>query len=108
MVKLLDQEVYIDKQCLFDILLSLPQQHGYVDWGHDYGGLLCAQRDDRLLLPGEGLILGGLDYDNMIQASIGSSIYSFDPLVVPKLLEMRTSRLISPNNGDIARSFIVR
>ncbi|KAF2808301.1 uncharacterized protein BDZ99DRAFT_391143 [Mytilinidion resinicola] len=103
MVKLLDQED-MDKRCLFDILLSLPQQQGYLDWGHDYGRLLCTQVDVSLLLPGEERVLGGLDYDNMPRTSTGLPVYTFDPLAIPDLLALRSSCLKSVDHEATARN----
>jgi hypothetical protein len=103
MVTLLDQED-MDMRCLFDILLSLPQQQGYLDWGHDYGRLLRTQVDVSLLLPGEERVLGGLDYENMPRTSTGLPVYTFDPLAVPDLLALSSSCLTSVDQEATARS----
>ncbi|PVH94892.1 hypothetical protein DM02DRAFT_618273 [Periconia macrospinosa] len=103
MVKLLDH-AGMDKRCLFDILLSLPQQQGFLDWGHDYGRLLCPQVDGSLLLPGEERVLGGLDYDNIPRTSDGLPVHNFDPLNITELLALRSRCLISFDHETTAQS----
>ena len=85
MVKLFDYD--INQQCLFDVLLSFPIQDGFLDWGHDYEGLLRRRYEYNSLLPGEERTLAEIDYDNIPQSAQGDPIYTFDPLTIPQLLE---------------------